>query len=113
MTFLMGWLSVSLSVFLVAWIMPSVRVRSFGVALGVAAIYGVLKFFLSWILLILSLPLIFITLGLFYFVINAFLLWMTDKLIDGFEIDSFLSTLFASVMISILDLVLRWVLPWV
>ena len=51
--------------------------------------------------------------GLFLIVINAGLLWTTDKLIDGFEIDGIFSTLVASVLISILDIALRWVLPWV
>lgn len=109
---LMGLLSFSLSVFLVAMFLPSVRVRSFGTALGVAVVYGILKFFLHWILVVVSLPFIIITLGLFLIVINAFLLWLTDKLIEGFKIDSMASTLLASVLISVLDMFLRWVLPW-
>ena len=56
---------------------------------------------------------VIVTLGLFLVVINAGLLWTTDKLIDGFEIDSLFSTLIASVMISTLDIVFRWILPWV
>jgi putative membrane protein len=110
---LMGLFAFSLSVFLVAMFLPSVRVRSFGSAVTVAVVYGVLKFFLHWVLVLVSLPFIIITLGLFLIVINAFLLWLTDKLIDGFEIDSVGSTLMASVLISVLDIVLRWVLPWV
>ncbi|MFT5366527.1 MAG: putative membrane protein [Candidatus Latescibacterota bacterium] len=109
----MGLFAFSLSVFLVAIFLPSVRVRSFGSAVTVAVVYGVLKFFLHWVLVLVSLPFIIITLGLFLIVINAFLLWLTDKLIDGFEIDSVGSTLVASVLISVLDIVLRWVLPWV
>ncbi|MBT3604700.1 MAG: phage holin family protein [Candidatus Latescibacteria bacterium] len=113
MSMIMGLLSFSLSVFIVAMVLPSVRVRSYGSALGVAVIYGVLKFFLHWLLILVSLPFIIITLGLFLIVINAFLLWLTDKLVDGFEIDSIFSTIVASVLISVLDIVLRWVLPWV
>lgn len=113
MSMIMGLLSFSLSVFVVAMVLPSVRVRSYGSALGVAVIYGILKFFLHWLLVLVSLPFIVITLGLFLIVINAFLLWLTDKLIDGFEIDSIFSTIVASVLISILDIVLRWILPWV
>jgi putative membrane protein len=110
---LMGLISFSLSVFLVAMFLPSVRVQGFTTALTVAVVYGVLKFFLYWILVVVSLPFIVVTLGLFLIVINAFLLWITDKLIDGFEIESIFSTIVASVLISILDIVLRWVLPFV
>ena len=113
MSMIMGLLSFSLSVFIVAMVLPSVRVRSYGSALGVAVIYGVLKFFLHWLLILVSLPFIIITRGLFLIVINAFLLWLTDTLGDGFEIDSIFSTIVASVLISVLDIVLRWVLPWV
>tara|TARA_Y100000031_G_C7869688_1_gene225765 strand:- start:68 stop:403 length:336 start_codon:yes stop_codon:yes gene_type:complete len=110
---LMSLLAFSLSVLVVALVMPSVRVRGFTTALGVAVVYGLLKFFLNWILVFLMFPLVFITLGLFLFVINAFLLWITDKLMDGFEIDGLVNTLVASVLISILDVVFRWVLPWI
>ncbi|MDA0710904.1 MAG: phage holin family protein [bacterium] len=113
MSTLMGVLSFGLSVFLVATIMPSVRVRSFTTALVVAAVYGILKFFLYWLLVAVSLPFIVVTLGLFLIVINAFLLWATDKLVDGFEIGSLLNTVVASIFISLLDMVLRWVLPFV
>jgi len=113
MSILMGLLSFSLSVFTVAMVLPTVRVRSFGTAVGVAVVYGLLKFFLHWVLVLVSLPFIVITLGLFLVVINAFLLWLTDKLIEGFEIDGLFNTLIASVLISILDMVFRWALPWV
>ena len=112
MTMLMELLAFSLSVLLVAMVMPSVHVRSFTSALGVAIVYGILKFLLHWILVMVSLPFIIITLGLFLIIINAFLLWITDKLIDGFEIDSIFSTVIASVLISVLDLIFRWILPW-
>ena len=113
MSIIMGLLAFSLSVFLVAELLPSVHVRSYGTALVVAIVYGVMKFFLHWLLILVSLPFIIITLGLFLIVINAFLLWITDKLIDGFKIESLFSTLVASVLISVLDIVLRWILPGV
>ena len=110
---LMKWMAFSLSVFIVARLMDSVHVRSLGTAVVVAAVYGILKVLVYWLLVILSLPLIILTLGLFLFVLNAFLLWITDKLIDGFRIDGLGSTLIASILISICDLLLRWVLPGV
>jgi putative membrane protein len=113
MTILMTILAFSLSVLVVAKLLPSVHVRGLGSAIGVAIVYGLLKFFFYKILVFMSMPFIFITLGLFLIVINAGLLWTTDKLIDGFKIDGLFSTLVASVLISILDVVFRWVLPWV
>ena len=111
MKWLMELMSFSLSVFIVARILPSVHIRSMLTAVGVALVYGILKFFLWWILVFLSLPFVLVTLGLFLIVINAFLLWITNKLISGFRIDSFGQTILASLLISVLDFLLRLVIP--
>ena len=108
---ILNWLILSISVFIVTKIMPTVYIKNFGTALVVALVYGILKLLLTKILVLLSLPFIILTLGLFYFIINAFLLWMTDKLIEGFEIRGCFSTIITSILISILDAVLHWVIP--
>lgn len=73
---LFGWLihllTLSVSVLIVTYILPNVRVKGFGTAVVVAFIYGILKFFFTGIFILLSLPLLILTFGLFYFVINAF-----------------------------------------
>ena len=103
----------SISVFVVTQILPSVRIKGFSTSVVVALVYGVLKVLLTKILVVLSLPLMFVTFGLFYFVINAFLLWITDKLIDGFEIKGLLNTLVAAFLISVIDTLLHWVISFV
>jgi putative membrane protein len=70
----------------VAKLVPGVRVKSYGSAIGVALVYGLLSFFLGWILKALSFPLIILTFGLFALVINGLLLWLTDKMLDSFDI---------------------------
>ncbi len=104
-------LVLSASVLIVTYILPAVRVKGCATAVGVALVYGIFKFLFTGILVFLSLPFIILTLGLFYFVINAFLLWITNKLVDGFEIDGFLNTLFAAVLISIIETVIRFFIP--
>jgi putative membrane protein len=96
---ILDWLVLSVSVFVVTKILKAVYIRDFATALIVALVYGVLKLFLGKLLVILSLPFMVVTLGLFYFVINAFLLWLTDKLIDGFEIKGFLNAIVAALLI--------------
>ena len=87
------------------------RIESLRTAIAVAAVYGILKFVFYWVLVFISLPFIFVTLGLFMIVINAFLLFVTDKLIEDFEIDGCLTSIIAAVIISLFDMVFRWVLP--
>lgn len=101
------WLIFSTSVCIAARVLPGLRVRSFGTALWVAAVYGLLKFLLYYLLVFLSLPFIVLTLGLFLFVINAFLLWLTDKIVDGFHIDGFRWALGGALVITLIDLLLR------
>ena len=111
MSWLVAWIAFSLSVFVVARMLPGVRIGGVGTAIVVAAVYGILKFLFYWILGFFSLPFILLTLGLFLVVINAFLLWVTDMLIEDFEIDGCLTTIIASVVISLCDVVFRWLLP--
>lgn len=68
----MAWIAFSLSVFVVARILPGVRMQGLGTAIMVAAVYGVLKFCFYWLLVFLSLPFIIATLGLFLIVITPF-----------------------------------------
>ena len=93
-----------------ASLLPGVRVKSYGTAVIVALVYGLLNFFLGtvigWILFI---PM-FLSLGLFGLVINALMLWLTDKLIDDFEIDSLKTTLIMAVLLTIGRVLLSWLL---
>ena len=90
--------------------LPGVRLKSYGTAVVVALVYGLLNFFLGtlvgWILFI---PM-FLSLGLLGLVINALMLWLTDKLIEDFEIDSVKTTLIMAVLLTIGRLVLSWLL---
>ena len=93
--------------FALAAALPGVRLKSYGTAVIVALVYGLLSYFLTWPLgLIAFIPMV-LTLGLFGLVINAFLLWLTDKLIDDFEIDSLKTTLIMAVLLTVGKLILR------
>ena len=104
-------LILSVSVFVVTHILPSIRVKNFATAIVVALVYGILKTVFTKIFILLTLPLFVLTLGLFYFVINAFLLWITAKIIKGFEVKGFFNTIIAALLISLIDTVLHWVIP--
>ena len=90
--------------------LPGVRLKSFRSALGVALVYGLLNYFLFWLLALISFIPMLLTFGLFGLVINAFLLWLTDKLIEDFEIDSLRMTLLMAVLLTVGKLVMRVIL---
>lgn len=100
-----------LAFLIVARVLPGFRLRGgFGSAVLVAFVYGVMKALLFKVLVLLSLPLLLVTLGLFIFVINAFLLWLTDRLLRRLEVNGFGTLIVAALLLSILDFLFRWIL---
>ena len=93
-----------------AMLMPPIKIESFGSALKVAVLYSVLNWLFYFVFGLLTLPFIFITLGLAVFVFNTFLLWVTDKILDDFEIESLPMTLLAAVIITLGNMILRAIL---
>jgi putative membrane protein len=107
---LLHWVLSAVSFTLLSKFLPGFHVRSFGTAMIVAAVYGILHVLLYKILVMVAFIPVFLTFGLFTFVIDAFLLFLADKLIEDFKIDNFLITLVAAVLLTILNLIWRWLL---
>ena len=57
--------------------------------------------------IILSLPALILSLGLFYFVLNALLLWGFSKLLPGYTVAGFWSALFGSLVLMLVNWVLH------
>lgn len=107
--FIVNILILSVAVFLVSSLLPGIKIKNFVTAIMVALVYSIINFLTGWLLAILTLPFIIITFGLFKFVINAFLLWLTDKLLEDFEIKDILTTFVAAFLITIVDSFIKWV----
>ncbi len=76
--------------------------------LGAAAlVLGVLNAIVRPILIFLTLPITIVTLGLFLFVLNAFLIWLTSRVVSGFHVASFGSALLGAVLMTIISFVLN------
>lgn len=97
-------------VYVLASVLPGVRMRTFGTAVVVALVYGVLNYFLFWVLALITFIPMLLSLGLFGLVINTFLLWVTDKVVDDFEIRSLGMTFIMAVLLTVGRIVLRVVL---
>ncbi len=102
-------LLLSVAIFVVAHLLPGIRIKGFWTAVVVAVVYSTINFFTGWLFMLLTFPLMIVTFGLFKLVINAFLLWITDKLMEDFEINSLGTTLVAACLISLVDSLLRWI----
>lgn len=105
--FLIRWLITTVAVLGVT-LLPFVGVHAdrLGALLGAGLLLGFFNAFLRPVLLLLSLPLILLTGGLFFFLLNAFTLYLVGHAIPGFHVDGFWSALFGSILIGFFSWVL-------
>lgn len=103
MNLIVRWILYSLSIVFIAWLIPGIGVSSFMTALFVAILLGLINTFLKPILLFITLPINFLTLGLFTLVINALLLLLAGHIAPGFSVDGFWSAFFGSIILSALS----------
>jgi putative membrane protein len=81
---------------------------STGTLLGAALLLGLVNAVVRPLVLVLTFPITLVTLGAFLFVINAAMLALVAQLLAGFEIASFWSALFGSVVVSFTSWVASW-----
>jgi putative membrane protein len=97
----------ALIVLLIAELVPGIDVTGFFTALLVALALAIVNVTLKPILFILTLPITLVTLGLFTFIINAFLLWFVALIIKGFDITGFFPALLGSLLMSLAHIALH------
>ncbi|WP_300568732.1 phage holin family protein [Flavobacterium sp.] len=88
-------------VLLLSYFMGGVEVDKISTAIIVAVVLGLLNTFLKPILVFFTFPVTVFTLGLFLLVINAAMVLLCDKLVDGFNVSSFWTALLFSILLSI------------
>jgi putative membrane protein len=80
-----------------------IRYDSLGNLIGAALLLGILNAFVRPVLLILSAPLILVTLGLFILVVNALLLLFVPNFVPGFHVDGFGAAFWGAILIGIVS----------
>ena len=86
---------------IIAYLPIGVQVNGVVAALKIAIVLGLLNVFIKPVLIFLTFPITIITLGLFLLVINAIIILLCDKFVDGFTVSSFLNALLFSVLLSV------------
>ena len=110
MKFILKWLCSALALLAVAYLYSGVVVTSFTDALIAAAVLGVLNTIIRPLLVLLTLPVTVVTLGLFMFVINALMFWAAASLVSGLNVNGFWAALIGSLIYSLLQLAIEFVL---
>jgi putative membrane protein len=110
MKLIFNWLLSAAALLAVAYFYSGVVVTSFTAALLAAAVLGALNMVLRPILVLLTLPVTVVTLGLFLFVINALRFWVAASLLSGLDVRDFGAALVGSLIYSVLQLAIDFVL---
>ena len=96
----------ALAVVILSKILPNVSVDTYFTAIIVAIVLSLLNFLVKPLLIILTLPVTILTFGLFLLIINAAIILLADKLVDGFMVDGIWWALLFSLLLSFLQSIL-------
>jgi putative membrane protein len=110
MSLIIRWFLNALALMLVAYLYSGVQVTGIIQALIAALVLGLANAVIRPILVILTLPVTILTLGLFIFVINAFLFWFVAEVVHGFNVTGFMAALIGSLMFSVITIITSWLI---
>src|SRR5436190_12021965 len=105
-SFVFRWLTTTVAVMVAASVLHGIRYDSVGALLGAALLLGILNAFVRPVLLILSAPLILLTLGFFVLIINGLMLYWVPSMIIGFHVDGFGSAFWGAILIGVISWIL-------
>ncbi len=98
MSFLLHWIVVAAALWVTTRIVPGVTVSGWAALLMGAAVLGVVNAVVRPVLTLLTLPITFLTLGLFYLVVNGATFGLAAALVPGFGVASFLSAVLGALV---------------
>lgn len=99
------WLLNIAALIITAALLPGFELTIWGAIVG-SVFLGIINAVIRPFLLVLTLPLNIITLGLFTFVINALMLWLTSATIQGFDIHGFGWAILSAIIFSVISFVI-------
>ena len=103
MRLLLTWLINAAALFALPFLMSSVTVTNVGAALVAALVLGLVNTLVRPVLVLLTLPVTFLSLGLFLLVINALLFWGVAHFVEGFQVEGFWSAFLAAILYSVIS----------
>jgi putative membrane protein len=105
---LINWLLSALALLIVAHVVPGFHVSGFAAALWAAVVIGLVNATLGLFLKVITLPLTLLTLGIFWFIINALMLELASAFVPGFHISSFGAAFLGAIVLMLVNLILKW-----
>jgi putative membrane protein len=104
--FVFRWAVTTVAVMVASSIIRGIRYDTVAALIGASLLLGILNAFIRPFLLILSAPLILVTLGFFILILNGLLLLVVPSVVVGFHVDHFWSAFWGAIVISIVSWIL-------
>src|SRR5213080_5302178 len=101
--FVFRWAVTTIAVMVASSVIHGIRYDTVAALIGASLLLGILNAFVRPFLLILSAPVILLTLGFFILVLNGFLLLLVPSVVVGFHVDSFWSAFWGAIVISLVS----------
>jgi putative membrane protein len=102
---LIAWGVNIVALLVIDWLFDGVEIGRWGSVILGAAVLGIANAILKPILALLTLPLILVTLGLFYFLLNIAMLALAEWITPDFSIDGFWTYIGATIVV--------WLVNWI
>ncbi len=93
----------SLLIVFISWILPGIDVENFFAAMFASIVIALINTFVKPFLEVITLPVNYITLGLFSLVLNALLLMLAGFVTPGFEVEGFFSAFIGAIIIAVVS----------
>lgn len=110
-SFLAHWAITALALWVASHIFRGLRFANLSALLISALLLGFANAIVRPLLIILTLPLTFVTFGFFLLVINALMVQLVAALVNGFKVEGFWTAFFAAIFIALMSFLLGLVLP--
>ena len=108
MRMLLNWVLSALAVWIVSRVVPGIYVSGPVAALIAALAIVFINATIGVVLKILTFPLTLVTLGLFWWVINALMLKFASALVPGFQVRGFFAAFVGAIVLSLVNMILKW-----
>lgn len=109
MSFIIKIILTGIAAVILAQFIPGIAIAGIGSAIILALVLAILNAVVRPILVFLTIPITFMTLGLFLLVINVIILYLADYLIDGFNLESILGAIIFSLAMSVITTIIDFV----
>ncbi|HUR36786.1 MAG TPA: phage holin family protein [Terriglobales bacterium] len=110
MRLLLHWVLSAIALLAVSQLVSGFHVSGFVTALIGAVIIGFINGTIGFLIKVVTFPFTIVTFGIFLLVINAFMLMFAAAILPGFRVDGFGPAFWGALVLSLLNMVIRWLL---